>query len=295
MLFEGASPHFVDIDRKTYNIDCAGIEETLEKMGRSASKVKAILVVHCFGMPCDMDAVTGISEKHGLKVIEDACEAIGTMCGGRRVGGIGDAGCFGFYPNKQMTTGEGGMVVTNDGALAKACRSMRNQGRGEGNGWLEHERLGFNYRLSDINCALGLAQVERIDEILRQRNRVAMEYNENLKEVEEVVLPFSEYEETVSWFVYVIRLADKYKRSDRDRILQELRAKGIGCNNYFAPIHLQPPYVQMFGHKEGDFPVTEHVSDRTVALPFYNRLTEREVKHVVNSLKDALKRVVPQG
>jgi len=188
-------------------------------------------------------------------------------------------------------TGEGGAIVTSNKQIAKLCRSMRNQGRGEGEGegWLQHERLGYNYRLSDINCALGLAQLERIEEILAKRERVAQMYNERLKDIEGINIPYVSPDVKLSWFVYVIRLDERFTQKQRDQILQELRKRGIGCGNYFSPIHLQPFYREMFGFKEGDFPVTEHVSARTIALPFYNNLREEEIDYVAENLESIIR------
>ena len=185
-----------------------------------------------------------------------------------------------------MTTGEGGIILTDSKEIAELCRSMRNQGRGNCDEWLEHQRLGYNYRLSDINCALGIAQLDRIEELLKKRDNVAQMYNSRLKDWSKVKAPFSSPDVKRSWFVYVISLQDRYSKNNRDKILKELRKRGIDCSNYFTPIHLQPFYVEMFGFKKGDFPITEHVAERTIALPFYSRLTEPEVDFVVNNLKE---------
>jgi len=205
-----------------------------------------------------------------------------------KAGSFGDAGVFAFYPNKQITTGEGGVIVTNNEKMAKLCRSMRNQGRGEGDDWLQHERLGYNYRISDINCALGIAQLERLDEILEKRETVAQMYNERLKDMEGAKIPYVAPQVKMSWFVYVMQLDDNYTKEDRNGILQKLKEKGIGCSNYFPPIHLQPFYREIFGYREGDFPVTEKVSKSTIALPFYNNLTEEQIDYVYQNLKEIL-------
>jgi len=318
ILFERAKPVFVDIEPKTLNIDPERIEEAI------TPKTKAILAVDVFGHPADWDRLQEIAENHGLKLIEDSAEALGAeynshesrvkgreskvqspefrvqspksetqenpaRSGWKKAGSFGNAGVFAFYPNKQITTGEGGMVLTDDEEIAKLCRSLRNQGRSEGDEWLAHERLGYNYRMSDINCALGIAQLARINEILEKRERVAQMYNERLKDIDEVAIPYVSPDVKIGWFVYVIRLSDQYTREDRDQILQKLKQKGIGCGNYFQPIHLQPFYREMFGYKEGDFPITEHIASRAIALPFYNNLTEGEVDYVVENLDDILK------
>lgn len=279
-LYERAVPRLVDIDRETYNIDPALIPASIN------DRTRAILPVHVFGRPCDMNAITAIAGEHGLQVIEDSCEAIGATYEGRKVGGLGNSGCFAFYPNKQITTGEGGAIVTNDEEVARLCRSWRNQGRAEGGAWLQHERLGYNYRLSDINCALGLGQISRLDRILQRRKKVAAWYGQALEIVPEVITPLPD--PRISWFVYVVRLQDEFSRDDRDSILASLRAQGIGCSNYFAPIHLQEYFREMFGYRRGDFPVTEHVADRTIALPFFNQLSQPEIEIVASALRRAI-------
>jgi perosamine synthetase len=282
ILYERAKPVFVDINPKTLNIDVEKIEEKITK------KTRAILAVDVFGEPAEWDRLRKIAGEYDLRLIEDSCEALGAEFKGRKAGSFGDAAVFAFYPNKQITTGEGGMIVTDDEEVAYLCRSMRNQGRGENNEWLQHERLGYNYRMSDLNCALGIAQLERIEELLEKRAKVAKMYNERLKEAPVVDIPYTSPNVRRSWFVYVVRLHEEYSRDDRDRILQELKDRGIGCSNYFTPIHLQPFYVEMFGFKKGDYPITEHVSERTIALPFYNNLTEKEVDYVVENLIEIL-------
>jgi len=308
ILFEKEEPVFVDIDERTLNIDINKLDRKLEELKSNKSKLKAILPVHVFGRPCEIVEIVELAQHYEVKVIEDAAEAIGAeylvnskvkverknqndykkQAEWKKVGTFGDCGVFAFYPNKQMTTGEGGMIVTDDENIYKLCRSMRNQGRGEGGAWLQHERLGYNYRISDINCALGIAQLERIEEILAKREKVARIYNEKLSDVEELILPHFEKHKRISWFVYVVRLKDRFTQEDRDMILRKLKEKGIGCSNYFSPIHLQPFYKKMFGYKEGDFPVTEKVSKRTIALPFFNNLKEDEIDYVCENLKEII-------
>ncbi|RLA94464.1 MAG: polysaccharide biosynthesis protein [Deltaproteobacteria bacterium] len=282
ILYERATPVFVDIDPYTWNINTELIEEKITE------KTKAILAVDIFGHPADWDRLQQIAEKYGLKLVEDAAEALGAEYKGKKAGSFGDAAAFAFYPNKQITTGEGGAVLTDDEAIATLCRSLRNQGRREGGGWLEHERLGYNYRISDINCALGIAQLERLEELLKKREKVAKLYNERLKGMDEITLPHLSREVKKSWFVYVVKLCDKFTKTDRDEILQNLRERGIECGNYFGPIHLQPFYRNIFSYKEGDFPVTEKVAKRTIALPFHGGLTEEEIEYVCEALKKAI-------
>lgn len=286
ILFERAKPVFVDIREDTLNIDEDKIEEKITK------KTKAILPVHVFGYPCNMRKIREIAKKHGLVVIEDACEAIGAEITGKKVGTFGDVAVFAFYPNKQMTTGEGGMVVTNDDRIAALARSMRNQGRDEGMGWLAHNRLGYNYRISDINCALGIAQLERINELLDKRQNISEQYNAMLSGIQEVFLPpIGKSNLKRSWFVYVIRFQDRFSELQRDNIIKALRAKGIGCNAYFPPIHLQPFYRKEFGFKQGDFRITEEIAKRTIALPFYNKLTNEMVSSVARVLRETIRKV----
>ena len=283
VLFEDAVPVFVDIERTTFNLDVSLIER------RITPRTKAILPVHVFGRPANIDAILDIAERHKLRVIEDACEAIGARWRGRRVGSLGDVGAFAFYPNKQMTTGEGGMLVTNDPALDQSFKSLRNQGRGDSGAWLQHERLGFNYRLSDINCALGLAQLGRLEDILRRRREVAEEYRRHLADLPELELPVYDLPEgDVSWFVYVVRLKG-CDRAGRDDVLRTLRAHGIACSDYFSPLHLQP-HIQRLGHRAGDFPVTEAVAASTIALPFYTNLQPEQISRVSDGLRRALGR-----
>ena len=284
LIFENAIPRFVDIDPVTYNIDPALTAAAVNRQTRG------ILPVHVFGHPCDMPAIGAVAKRHGLAVIEDSCEAIGAAIDGKRAGGFGQSGAFAFYPNKQITTGEGGAIVTDDEYVAKLCRSWRNQGRGEDGAWLSHERLGYNYRLSDINCALGLGQVSRLRQILAMRSKVAAMYGEALADIPELVLPAEPAPGVeMSWFVYVVRLRDEFGREERDSILESLRNAGIGCNNYFSPIHLQPFYRERFGFRPGQFPITEHVSERTIALPFFNLLTIDQVEAVSVSLRRAIR------
>jgi len=272
---------FVDIDPQTLNINPFLIEAVITE------RTKAILPVHVFGQPADMEPILEIARKYELAVIEDACEAIGAEYMGGKAGSFGDASIFAFYPNKQITTGEGGVILTDDKKIAYLCRSMRNQGRGDNDGWLCHERLGYNYRLDELSCALGIAQLERLEEILDLRKRVAGMYNERLSQLPGLEIPYiSPKVNKISWFVYVVRLE---RGIDRDRVMSYLQENGVQCRPYFPPIHLQPFYVEMFGCREGDFPITESIARRTIALPFFNRLSEEQVDYVCKVMEDALK------
>lgn len=279
LLFEGATPVFVDIEPQTYNLDVNQIEAKI------TAKTKAILPVHVFGHPVDMKAIKVLADKHSLFVIEDACEALGSAFAGKQAGSLGTAGVFAFYPNKQITTGEGGMIVTDNPELARLCRSLRNQGRGENSLWLEHPRLGFNYRLDELSAALGVGQMTRIREIIRQRARVAHRYNRRLSGNEGVILPRVAPGVEMSWFVYVVRLANGIKR---DKVMNYLLEHGVECRPYFTPIHLQTYFRETFGYKPGDFPVTEEISSSTLALPFHNRLTAEETEFVASTLEKAI-------
>ncbi|PKP62043.1 polysaccharide biosynthesis protein [Candidatus Atribacteria bacterium HGW-Atribacteria-1] len=287
ILFERAKPLFVDIEEETLNLDADRVEEKLKSMsGEELARVKALLVVDAFGQPADWDRFKEIGKKYNLKLIEDSAEALGSEYKGKRAGSLGEVGVFAFYPNKQISTGEGGILVTDDEELARLARSMRNQGRGEGGGWLDHERLGYNFRMDELSAALGCSQMERIKEILDKRAKVAGMYGEKLAEVEEVQVPYiAPYVSRMSWFVYVIRLE---RGVDREGVIKYLNEEGVQCKPYFTPIHLQPFYRKMFDYKEGDFPVTEDVTGRTIALPFFNNLREEQIDYVVEKLKEGI-------
>ena len=278
----GARPVFVDIDPVSLNIDPDRIEPAITE------KTKAILPVEIFGNPAGFDKVREIAERNNLPIVEDSCEALGSELNGKKAGTFGTMSVFGFYPNKQITTGEGGMVLTDDDDLAEMCLSLRNQGRGSGAGWLAHERLGYNFRLSDLNCALGIVQLSRIDEIKAKRRRVATWYLEKLADDCRLVLPGERDGCDMSWFVFVVRLAEEFTQDDRDRILQQLAAHNIQAGNYFPPVHSQRFIADQYGYNKGDFPITESASRRTIALPFYNNLPERQVETVCETLKELL-------
>jgi len=279
LLMEKVKPVFVDIDPKTYNLNPSLIEDKINP------KTKAILVVHIFGHPADMNPIYEIAEKHGLKVIEDACEAIGAEYHGEKVGRKSDAATFAFYPNKQITTGEGGVIVTSNPKIAELCKSMRNQGRNVNGDWLVYERLGYNYRLDELSAALGVAQMERIEEILEKRKSVAENYLNELADIPEITLPFIAKEVKMSWFTFVI----KVDMDKRQKIMEFLHQEGIDCREYFPCIHLEPFYKEMFGYKEGDFPIAEKISKETIALPFHNNLKSEEVDYISVKLKEAIR------
>jgi len=286
ILYEKARPVFVDIDSRTLNIDVSEIEKKITK------KTKAILAVDVFGNPADWDKLKKIAKKYKLYLIEDSAEALGSEYKGKKCGSFGEAAILSFYPNKQITTaGEGGLVLTNNKKIADFCCSVRNQGRkAEGSEWLEHIRLGYNYRMPEVCAAMGIAQLKRINEILKKRKKVAEIYNKKLINFPEVEIPYVIPGVKISWFVYVIRLKKKYSQKNRDKIIKEMAKKGIQCSNYFYPIHLQPFYKKTFGFKKGDFPICEQVSERTIALPFYNNLKEKEIDFVVMALKKIISR-----
>jgi len=277
VLYERARPVFVDIEPHTLNLDPGKLERSITQ------KTRAIIAVHTFGHPADLDPIMEIARKHGLPVIEDACEAIGARYQGRPAGGIGDFGVFGFYPNKPITTGEGGMVVTRDPQMATTMRALRNQGRMESGGWLDHRLLGYNYRLSELNCALGVEQIKRMDEILDRREALAIRYSEELQDIPEIITPpLTATDGRICWFVYVVRV------ENRDAVFGNLTEQGIGCARYFAPLHLQPLFAP-YANPCDDLKITEQVARQTLALPFFNRLTRDQIHEVCCALREAVR------
>lgn len=274
--YERAIPVFADIDPVTLNIDPQRVEEAI------TPRTRAIVVVHTFGLPAEISTILEIAERHGLLVIEDACEAIGAEHRGRKAGSMGHAGVFAFYPNKQITTGEGGVVVTRDEALARRIRALRNQGRYESDDWFQNTELGYNYRISEINCALGLAQMSRLEQILHKRAAVASAYHQRLSRYQELTLPpLSVADGRVSWFVYVVRLHTS-AHLERHAVMRGLAAAGIASGRYFAPIHLQPSYAAW--RNSANLPVTEAEAARTLALPFFNHLEAGAMDKVCETL-----------
>jgi perosamine synthetase len=308
VLYERAVPVFVDVDPLTGNIDpdrvAGAVEDLVNGAGSHAhnhwlprshrrpsgngpaGQLKAILPVHAFGQPADMDRILGIAQKYDLAVIEDACEAIGAEYLGFRAGTLGDAAVFAFYPNKQMTTGEGGMIVTDDEAWADLFRSLRNQGRDVFDAWLNHTRLGYNYRLDEMSAALGLVQIGRVEELLAKRAQVARWYDERLAHEELVERPhIASTTNRMSWFVYVVKIRPP---ADRNEVMRTLGEVGVSSRPYFTPIHLQPFYRKRFGYQRGDFPITEHLGDTCLAVPFSSVMTEEQVDYVCQMLKLAV-------
>jgi dTDP-4-amino-4,6-dideoxygalactose transaminase len=316
ILYVGARPIFVDIDPVTLTIDPQALEREIQECRArdGGGRPKAILPVHVFGQPADMDPILEIARTHDLAVIEDACEAIGATYRGRPVGTLGDAGVFAFYPNKQMTTGEGGMIVTGNADWDALFRSLRNQGRDTFDGWLTHSRLGYNYRLDELSAALGAVQVMRLDEILAKRARVAGWYRERLRHLDDVELATAApWTTRMSWFVYVVRVGEAGWRDRiaelgrgagarervvgeiarladaRDRVILELERRGIPARPYFPPIHLQPFYRETFGYAPGAFPVAEAAGATCLALPFFGNMREEQVATVCGALEESLR------
>ena len=277
ILFQHATPVFADIDEQTFNVDPAAVEAAI------TPRTRAILPVHIFGYPCDIGAINAIAERHGLPVVEDACEALGASVDGRPVGAFGNPAVYGFYPNKQITTGEGGMITTDDPDIERELRSIVNQGRSDNGDWLVHQRLGFNFRMDEMSAAVGLAQLEKLELMLAERARVARRYGQQLAGVDGVELPF-EGRHPRSWFIYHVRLAEHI---DRVSVIEAMAARGISTRPYLPAIHLQPEYRSL-GMREGMLPVTERVSRSTLALPFFIQLQDEDVDHVCASLREVL-------
>jgi perosamine synthetase len=278
--YERAVPVFVDIDPHTLNLDPDRIEEAI------TPHTRAILVVHTFGVPAAMDRIMHIARRHGLYVIEDACEALGAELHGRKVGTFGDIAVFGFYPNKQITTAEGGMALTANTNIADCIRSLRNHGRPTAGQLFQHSEIGYNYRLSELHCALGIQQLKRVEEILKVREVVAHRYHERLVALTSLRLPILEIPGSrISWFVYVLRLAESANPTLCDTIADTLAARGIATGRYFPPIHRQPAYRDL--PNRVPLPITESVAARTLALPFFNRITDEQLEAVCAALEES--------
>jgi dTDP-4-amino-4,6-dideoxygalactose transaminase len=279
-IYEGGVPVFADIDPRTLNLDPAAVEAAV------TPRTKAIVAVDIYGYPCELDPLRAIAEKHGLAFIEDSCEALGAEYKGRPLGSHGPAAVFAFYPNKQITTGEGGMVTTHSEEEWRLLRSLRNQGRGDSGGWLEHVRLGFNYRIDDISAALGLGQVGKLDEVLALRASVAKRYDDLLAGIDGVEVPCADDDDHKrSWFVYVVKLPDN---ETRERVIAHFERESIGFNRYLPSIHLQPYIRERYGFTEGLCPVSEDASSRTLALPFFTALEGDAQERVAEALAAVL-------
>jgi perosamine synthetase len=280
-LYEGATPVFADVDPRTYNLDPDAVAAAV------TARTKAVVAVDIFGYPCELDSLRELCGRHGLTLVQDACEALGSEYRGRRVGSHGPSAVFAFYPNKQITTGEGGMVTTHSEEEWRLLRSLRNQGRADAGGWLDHARLGFNYRLDDVHAALGVAQVEKLDRILELRAGVADRYRQLLAGVPGLTLPLPDDEDHVrSWFVYVVELDEGL---DRERVIAALDADGVQTARYLPCIHLQSYVRERFGFEEGLCPVAESLARRTLAIPFHTALAVDAQERVAASLERALR------
>jgi perosamine synthetase len=301
LLFEGAIPIFVDIDPVTGNLNPTGVREAVQDLiqggysakhwlprsgGDNRSRLKAIIPVDVFGQPADMDPISTTASDNNLLLIEDSCEALGSEYKDRKAGTLGDYGVFAFYPNKQITTGEGGIIVTDDDQAAGVMFSLRNQGRAPGDTWLQHTYLGYNYRLDEMSAALGIVQMSRLEELLIKRQRVASWYEQRLAEIPGVEsLQIDSHTTRMSWFVYVVRFEPHI---DREIVASALKEQGVPARPYFLPIHLQPYMISRFGYRDGDFPVTEDLGRRGLALPFSGVMTETQVDQVCRILQDIL-------
>lgn len=278
LLYEKVKPVFVDVEERTFNINPDLIERAI------TTKTRAILAVHVFGQPAEMEEILKIAKRHKLLVIEDAAESFGSKYNGRHSGTIGNVGVYAFYPNKQMTTGEGGMIVTNSSKIHDLCKSMRNQGRNLNGDWLEHERLGYNYRMDEMSAALGITQLKKLGWMNEKKREIVSWYKEGLSGLKTVVVPQLDFGSEPSLFVYVIRIV----KGDRNRVMDALTGKGIQVKPYFPVIHLQPYMRKMFGYKLGDFPVAELVGSQTLALPFYIGLSKQDVAYISKEIRRAL-------
>lgn len=278
LLYEGARPVFVDIDPQTYTLS---VDDAASKV---SPRTRAILVVDVFGHPAEWNEILAIAGAHDLRIIDDSCEALGAEYRGRPLGSLGDAAAFAFYPNKQITTGEGGVLVTDDPGIAELARSLRNQGRGEMGAWVEHQRLGYNYRMDEMSAALGLSQLARLDALLDARTRVAAMYTERLRPLSWISPPLVRDHARVSWFVYVVTLDAHLDRRD---FMAALEAEGIPTRAYFRPVHTMPYVRKAAGSAACRLPVTESVAARTVALPFHAAMDEDDVERVVGAVRRA--------
>jgi dTDP-4-amino-4,6-dideoxygalactose transaminase len=279
-IYEGATPVFADIDPRTLNLDLAAVEAAI------TPRTRAVVAVDIYGYPCELEELQTICRRHELALIDDACEALGARYRGAPLGSQGVSAVFAFYPNKQITTGEGGVVTTHSEEEWLLLKSLRNQGRADGGGWLEHARLGFNYRIDDVRAAIGIGQLEKLPEILTLRSSVAARYDDLLGDIEGLELPLEDdASHERSWFVYVVVLPED---TDREGVIARLDELGVQTARYLPCIHLQAYMRERYGFREGLCPVAEGLSSRTLALPFHARLDERDQEHVARSLREAV-------
>ena len=279
-IYEGATPVFADVDPRTFNLSPEAVEVAITE------RTRAVVAVDIYGYPCELDDLRKVCDAHGVALIQDACEALGARYKGAAVGSQGPSAVFAFYPNKQITTGEGGMVTTHSESEWRLLRSLRNQGRADSGGWLEHARLGFNYRIDDIRAAIGLGQLEKLDDILRSRGAVAARYAELLADVPGLELPCDDdADHERSWFVYVVTLP---AHADREAVIASLSARGVQTARYLPCIHLQPYMQDRFGFRVGLCPVAEEIASRTLAIPFHARLAEDDQAYVADALRESL-------
>lgn len=282
ILYVGAKPVFVDIDPVTYNMNPDKIEAVI------TPKTKAILVVHIFGQTADMTRISKIAKKHNLKIIEDACESINAEHRGKGVGTFGETAVFAFYPNKQMVTGEGGMIVTNNKKKYELCSSLRNQGRSANMQWLDHKYLGYNYRMNEMSAALGISQLAKLDKMIRTRQTIAGWYHQYLAPYQRLIqVPQTASGNTHTWFVYVVTL--NQTKINRNKLITMLAKRGISTKPYLPSIHLFSFYKKRFGYKKDDFPTAEKISHSALALPFYIGLKKEDIKYIVRVLIETIK------
>ena len=278
IVYTGATPVFAEVDPLTFNMDPAAVEAAI------TPRTRAILIVDIFGYPADVPALIAIAERHGLAIVEDACQSIDGDFNGKKLGTYGHPSVYGFYANKQLTTAEGGVILTDDDALYLLLKSLTNQGRSDDGAWLVHSRLGFNYRLSDVHAAIGIAQIERLDWMQDARARIAGRYQARMASVDGVT-PMYEGPQRRSWFVYAPRLDADLAR---DSIIGRLEAEGVSAKPYLPCIHLQPYYRTDHGHAPGELPVTEEISASTIALPFFCEMTDEQVDRVCDTMERAI-------
>ena len=291
LVFQGSKPVFADVKRDTYNIDPAEIEK------RVTGNTKAIMPVDYAGQPCDLDAIRDIAEDNNLLVIEDAAHAVGAEYKGKKIGSIADATIFSFHPVKQMTTGEGGMITTDNEEIVELARIYRNHGLSKdaverfgkhGSWYYEMTHLGFNYRLTDIHAALGLGQLGKLNRFLERRTEIARKYNDAFEDIEEIKTPVIKGYIKHAWHLYVIEIVPENLRADRDQIFKALRAENIGVNLHYIPVHLHPYYREKFGYKNGDYPVAEEIFERVISLPMFPKMNDEDIDDVINAVQKVI-------